>query len=304
VPAPEAPAGPTPGGPTRDVPLGAICGARSGDKGGNANVGLWVRTPDAYRWLASFLTAERLRALVPEARPLEVERHELPNILAVNFVLKGLLGDGVAASLRSDPQAKSLGEYLRAKVVPVPVSLLAYVATSDGVSAIIPSGARISTTKVITGPIAFPDNVYWPSLANGYPSVASDLPTQWIAPIVEINPGYKTQLVPNELAALTIKVSTVDWLPYNNHPLTVTLGQSPALMTFIPVACFKNASIGGVIAPPPGPPAIAIAAAEIDCHGPLGSLSGFLYRDRTSLLRGRRLRVSSKRFRSRANTMT
>ena len=125
VPAPEAPAGPTPGGPTRDVPLGAICGARSGDKGGNANVGLWVRTPEAYRWLASFLTAERLRALVPEARSLEVERHELPNILAVNFVLKGLLGDGVAASLRSDPQAKSLGEYLRAKVVPVPVSLLA-----------------------------------------------------------------------------------------------------------------------------------------------------------------------------------
>ena len=113
------------GGPTRDVPLGTICGARSGDKGGNANVGVWVRTPEAYRWLASFLTAERLRALLPEARSLVVERHELPNILAVNFVLKGLLGDGVAASLRSDPQAKSLGEYVRAKIVPVPVSLLA-----------------------------------------------------------------------------------------------------------------------------------------------------------------------------------
>jgi hypothetical protein len=124
VPAPEAPAGPTPGGPTRDVPLGSICGARSGDKGGNANVGLWVRTPEAYRWLASFLTSERLRTLVPEARSLEIERHELPNILSINFVLKGLLGDGVAASLRSDPQAKSLGEYVRAKVVAVPVSLL------------------------------------------------------------------------------------------------------------------------------------------------------------------------------------
>jgi hypothetical protein len=86
---------------------------------------------------------------------------------------------------------------------------------------------------VITGPITFTDNVYWPSLANGYPSVASDLPTQWIAPIVEIDPGYKTQLLPNELAALTIKVSTVDFLPYNNHPLTVTLGQSPALMNFV-----------------------------------------------------------------------
>ena len=107
------------------MPLGTICGARSGDKGGNANVGVWVRTPDAYRWLASFLTVERLRALLPEARSLEVERYELPNILALNFVVKGLLGDGVAASLRSDPQAKSLGEYLRAKIVPVPVSLLA-----------------------------------------------------------------------------------------------------------------------------------------------------------------------------------
>ena len=124
VAAPAAPAGPVPAGATRDVPLGTVCGARSGDKGGNANVGLWVRTPEAYRWLASFLTCEQLRVLLPEARTLDLERHELPNLLAVNFVLRGLLGDGVAASLRSDPQAKSLGEYVRAKVVPVPVALL------------------------------------------------------------------------------------------------------------------------------------------------------------------------------------
>jgi hypothetical protein len=87
-------------------------------------VGLWVRTPTAYAWLTSFLTVDRFRALLPEARALEVERHDLPNLLAVNFVLKGLLGDGVAASLRSDPQAKSLGEYVRAKVVPIPLALL------------------------------------------------------------------------------------------------------------------------------------------------------------------------------------
>src|SRR5262249_20060713 len=104
---------------------GKICGARSGDKGGNANVGVWVRTPDAYRWLAHFLTPERVRALLPEARELAVDRFELPNLLAMNFVVHGLLGDGVAASLRSDPQAKSLGEYLRAKIVPIPVALLA-----------------------------------------------------------------------------------------------------------------------------------------------------------------------------------
>jgi hypothetical protein len=113
-----------PGGPTRDAPLGLVAGARSGDKGGNANVGVWARTPEAYAWLERFLTTERLKQLLVEARELEVERHPLPNLLAINFVLKGLLGDGVAASLRADPQAKSLGEYLRAKVVPIPVSLL------------------------------------------------------------------------------------------------------------------------------------------------------------------------------------
>jgi Acyclic terpene utilisation family protein AtuA len=113
-----------PGGPTRELPLGTICGARSGDKGGNANVGVWVRSAAAFEWLATFLTVERLRALIAEARDLPIERYELPNLLALNFVVKGLLGDGVAASLRSDPQAKTLGEYLRAKVVSIPVALL------------------------------------------------------------------------------------------------------------------------------------------------------------------------------------
>ncbi len=121
--APKSPRVPVPGGPCRDLPLGTVCGARSGDKGGNANVGVWVRTAEAYRWLEEFLSVERLKALLPETRELEVERFDFQNLLAVNFVVKGLLGDGVAASLRSDPQAKSLGEYLRAKVVPVPASL-------------------------------------------------------------------------------------------------------------------------------------------------------------------------------------
>jgi hypothetical protein len=125
--APTAPVlegGTLPQGPTRDVPLGTICGARSGDKGGNANVGVWVRSADEYRWLERFLSVSVIRNLLPETRPLEIGRFELPNLLALNFVVKGLLGDGVAASLRSDPQAKSLGEYLRAKVVPIPASLL------------------------------------------------------------------------------------------------------------------------------------------------------------------------------------
>jgi len=116
--------GPVPSGPTRNAPLGRVLGARSGDKGGNANLGVWARGDEAHRWLAGFLSVERLRALLVETRDLEVERYELPNLRALNFVVKGFLGDGVAASLRADPQAKSLGEYLRAKVVPVPVALL------------------------------------------------------------------------------------------------------------------------------------------------------------------------------------
>ena len=126
TPAPRTrPLPPAPGGPTVRAPLGRVAGARSGDKGGNANVGFWVKTPEAYAWLAETLTADALRRLLPEARGLAVDRHPLPNLLAVNFVVKGLLGDGVAASTRSDPQAKSLGEYLRARVVDVPESLLA-----------------------------------------------------------------------------------------------------------------------------------------------------------------------------------
>ena len=117
----DAPAAPLAAGPTRRAPLGAVCGARSGDKGGNANVGVWTESDAAYRWLAGFLTVEKVKELLPETRPLEVERHALPRLRALNFVVKGLLGDGVAASLRADPQAKTLGEYLRAKVVDVPV---------------------------------------------------------------------------------------------------------------------------------------------------------------------------------------
>ena len=106
------------------VPLGRIAGARSGDKGGNANVGLWVRTPDEFRWLAHYLTVERLRWLMPEADGLEIDRYELANLLAINFVIHGLLDEGVSSSTRTDPQAKSLGEFLRTRLVDVPRDLV------------------------------------------------------------------------------------------------------------------------------------------------------------------------------------
>ncbi|HVM97837.1 MAG TPA: hypothetical protein VMT89_15685, partial [Candidatus Acidoferrales bacterium] len=116
--------GQPPSGATERLPLGVLCGARSGDKGGNANVGLWVKNSGAYAWLASYLSVERFKELVPEAQALKVERFELPNLLSLNFVVYGLLGDGVAASTRSDPQAKSFGEFVRAKMVDIPRSLL------------------------------------------------------------------------------------------------------------------------------------------------------------------------------------
>jgi hypothetical protein len=112
------------GGPTVRLPLGQIAGARSGDKGGNANVGVWVRRGEAFGWLREALTVERFRQLLPEAADLPVRRYELANLHALNFVVVGLLGAGVAASARPDPQAKGLGEYLRSRLVDIPAALL------------------------------------------------------------------------------------------------------------------------------------------------------------------------------------
>ncbi|MBW0093651.1 DUF1446 domain-containing protein [Pseudonocardia sp. KRD-184] len=126
VPAPpEHPAAAVPDGPTVRAPLGAVCGARSGDKGGDANVGLWARDDAGHAWLRAHLTVERLRELLgPEAADLRIERYELPALRAINVVVHGLLGAGVASTARPDPQAKGLGEYLRSRIVDVPAALL------------------------------------------------------------------------------------------------------------------------------------------------------------------------------------
>jgi hypothetical protein len=109
---------------TQRVPLGRIAGARSGDKGGNANVGVWVRTTNEWRWLSHALTVEKLREMLPETADLEITRHVLPNLRAVNFVIDGILGEGVAYQARFDPQAKGLGEWLRSRHIDIPESLL------------------------------------------------------------------------------------------------------------------------------------------------------------------------------------
>ncbi|MCX5068084.1 DUF1446 domain-containing protein [Micromonospora lupini] len=110
-------------GPTRRGPLGELVGARSGDKGGDANLGVWARSEAGYAWLRAWLTVARLAELLPETASLSVRRYELPNLRAVNFVIEGLLGAGVAASTRFDPQAKALGELLRARIVDLPAEV-------------------------------------------------------------------------------------------------------------------------------------------------------------------------------------
>ncbi len=118
--------------PSPGTLLGEVVGARSGDKGGNANVGVWIPEPGVgpsrdldegavaarVAWLLAWLTPERVRELLPEAAGLEVEVHPLPNLRAVNVVIRGLLGRGVADSTSLDPQAKGLAEHLRARRIP------------------------------------------------------------------------------------------------------------------------------------------------------------------------------------------
>jgi hypothetical protein len=113
---------------TRRIALGTFVHARSGDKGGDANVGLWVRAGERQaeraQWLGHFMSVERVRQLVPEAADLDIEVFALPNLYGVNILVHGLLGEGVAASTRFDPQAKALGEWLRSRIVNIPEELL------------------------------------------------------------------------------------------------------------------------------------------------------------------------------------
>jgi hypothetical protein len=116
-------------GDTTLVPLGRLVHARSGDKGGDANLGVWIpadhpHRESAFAWLAAYLDEDTVRDLLPEAATLDVEIHPLPNLAAVNVMIHGLLGEGVSSSTRLDPQAKGLGEWLRARDAAVPTSLL------------------------------------------------------------------------------------------------------------------------------------------------------------------------------------
>ncbi len=108
----------------KKINFGRLFGTRSGDKGGCANLGVWAKTPESYAFLYDFLTVDRLKELLPDVSQYEVDRHELPNILSLNFYIHDILQDGVSSSTRLDGQAKSLGEYIRAKEIDAPDYLL------------------------------------------------------------------------------------------------------------------------------------------------------------------------------------
>lgn len=120
LPSPEAP----PGGPTVRAPLGRVAGARSGDKGPDANIGVWAKDDRAHAWLSKTLTIDKLRELLPETAGLDIDRYDFPRLRAMNFVIRGLLGRGVAHGARFDPQAKGLGEWMRSRHLDIPRTLL------------------------------------------------------------------------------------------------------------------------------------------------------------------------------------
>ena len=115
---------PRPAGEAARIPFGRLFGTRSGDKGGNANCGVWARSDAAYGFLYEYLTVDEFKRLLPDMAPFEVERHDMPNLRAMNFYIKGILGTGAVSNNRLDKQAKSLGEYLRAKHIEAPLDLV------------------------------------------------------------------------------------------------------------------------------------------------------------------------------------
>ena len=121
---PPADIAPSPGGESARIHFGRLFGTRSGDKGGAGNVGVWANSDEAYGFLHRYLTVEEFKRLCPDMAGFPVERYEMPNMRALNFYVKGLLGGGAAANNRIDRQAKTLGEYLGAKVIELPRSLI------------------------------------------------------------------------------------------------------------------------------------------------------------------------------------
>ncbi len=108
----------------KEIYFGEIYGTRSGDKGGCANLGVWAKNSQSFAFLYDFLTVKKLKELLPDLNKYKIERFELANINSLNFNIHDILQDGVSSNDRKDGQAKSLGEYLRAKKVKVPQRII------------------------------------------------------------------------------------------------------------------------------------------------------------------------------------
>ena len=108
----------------KEIYFGEIYGTRSGDKGGCANLGVWAKDANSFAFLHDFLTVKKLKELLPDLNQYKIERFELANINSLNFYIHDILQDGVSSNDKKDGQAKSLGEYLRAKKVKVPQSII------------------------------------------------------------------------------------------------------------------------------------------------------------------------------------
>ncbi|HJM09355.1 MAG TPA: exopolyphosphatase, partial [Gammaproteobacteria bacterium] len=106
------------------IPLGNIIGARSGDKGGCANLGVWTKTDEIYSFIYHYLTVDQLKILLPDLIDYDIERYEFSNIKSLNFYIKDILEDGASSNTKVDALAKSLGEYLRAKYVNIPKNFI------------------------------------------------------------------------------------------------------------------------------------------------------------------------------------
>jgi hypothetical protein len=113
------------------VALRTIAHGRSGDKGSDADIGIVAYTPAGFEHLRRELTAERVAAYFAPMGPRAVERYELPNIGALNFVLRGILAGGASRSLRIDPQGKALAQALLDMEIERPADLDAMTRRSE-----------------------------------------------------------------------------------------------------------------------------------------------------------------------------
>lgn len=115
-----------PWGRTVRAPLGWVVHGRSGDKGSDANLGLWVRHAAEWDWLRSLLSVQRIKALLADeyVPGRAVERFEIPGLRAVHFLLRDHLDRGVSCSSSYDALGKNVAEFVRARWVDVPVRFL------------------------------------------------------------------------------------------------------------------------------------------------------------------------------------